>query len=747
MFSKYEVNHINGYTKLYKKGKIEKDPKEKAKLPDKPIPHLFLISDEFAELKANEPDFMDELVSVARIGRSLGVHLILATQKPSGVVDDQIWSNSKFKLALKVADESDSNEIIKTPDAARITDPGRAYLQVGNNEIYELFQSAWSGSDYDPDKTVEEKIDDRVWLINDLGQYELLTQDDRDIEDEALKMNDDLPTELHATVDYIAEVAKATNAVIPDKPWLAPLEQQMISPTIERSVEWEKDRDLSIELAMFDVPDEQDQRPFVFDLEEMSHTTIYGSAGFGKSNALQTTVMALARKNTPEQVHFNLFDFGTNGLLVLKDLPHSADLARLEDEEKLRKFLELVKAEMARRKELFTEASVASLSQYEAKTGEKLPVIVNVFDGWDALKENPVEDNVEFMVTQLLRDGANVGMYVMITALKSNSLRMNLSGNMPTKIALYFTDEGDLPYLMGREKLPAEEIPGRGQIKLEKVLAMQVYLPAEGEDDLDRLNNMNAEIEDMRSSWSGGRPKPIPMLPKEVSMDWFLANNEVQEWISDGNIPLGFSLETTEVRGFRPKDDAYFLIADGAGVQTEYLNRTLEENFRMLADTYYRIVFDSQGVYEGRDDTYDLVLTPSEFSPFMSQLSNELNERLEEPESEHKKSLIYVPDIREFSMSSGVSDMMLKKLLKEGMSVGIHFIFHTEVNTVDYGSDSVCKAIKSTVSAGLVGTRISDQTLVNTPSPGFGEPQLGHDEDHYFIGRKMDKIRLVSEER
>ncbi|GBG94781.1 hypothetical protein LFYK43_12400 [Ligilactobacillus salitolerans] len=153
MFRQYGVNHINGYTKLYKQGKTITDPKEKQQYPDKPLPHLFLISDEFAELKANEPDFMTELVSTARIGRSLGVHLILATQKPSGVVDDQIWSNSHFKLALKVSDPSDSNEIIKTPDAATITQPGRAYLQVGNNEIYELFQSAWSGADYVPNRT------------------------------------------------------------------------------------------------------------------------------------------------------------------------------------------------------------------------------------------------------------------------------------------------------------------------------------------------------------------------------------------------------------------------------------------------------------------------------------------------------------------------------------------------------------------------------------------------------------------
>lgn len=92
-------------------------------------------------------------------------------------MDDQIWSNSKFKLALKVQNASDSNEILKTPDAAEITLPGRSYLQVGNNEIYELFQSAWSGADYVPDKESTDYIDTTIYAINDLGQYDILTED------------------------------------------------------------------------------------------------------------------------------------------------------------------------------------------------------------------------------------------------------------------------------------------------------------------------------------------------------------------------------------------------------------------------------------------------------------------------------------------------------------------------------------------------------------------------------------------
>lgn len=138
IFSENNVNNINLYTRLYKNGEA-----------GIPIPHMFIIIDEFAELKREEPEFMKELISVAQVGRSLGVHLILATQKPSGTVDDNIWSNAKFRLCLRVQDKQDSNDMLHKPDAAYITQAGRGYLQVGNDEVYELFQSGYSGAAYD----------------------------------------------------------------------------------------------------------------------------------------------------------------------------------------------------------------------------------------------------------------------------------------------------------------------------------------------------------------------------------------------------------------------------------------------------------------------------------------------------------------------------------------------------------------------------------------------------------------------
>ena len=138
IFTEYGVNNINGYTALYKSG----DAIE-------PVPHLFIIIDEFAELKREEPEFMKELISVAQVGRSLGVHLILSTQRPSGTVDENIWANSKFRLCLRVQDRQDSMDMLHRTEAAYLTQAGRCYLQVGNDEIFELFQSGWSGATYD----------------------------------------------------------------------------------------------------------------------------------------------------------------------------------------------------------------------------------------------------------------------------------------------------------------------------------------------------------------------------------------------------------------------------------------------------------------------------------------------------------------------------------------------------------------------------------------------------------------------
>lgn len=538
LFAQFEVNHINGYTRLYKRGRAEAARADGRAYPSKPLPHLFLVSDEFAELKANQPEFMDELVSTARIGRSLGVHLILATQKPSGVVNDQIWSNSRFKLALKVADVSDSNEIIKTPDAASIVEPGRAYLQVGNNEIYELFQSAWSGAAYEPDRTDVETVDERIYLINGFGQYDLWTRDLSG--DEALEeTRTETVTELTAVVNHIAEVARAAGAVLPDKPWLPPLGTRLASPPVGDGA--------GVPLGLLDIPSRQAQEVYRFALEDAGHTAVFGSPGYGASTLLQTMVLNLARQTTPERLHVLLLDFGNNGLLPLAPLPHVADLVTLEEEEKLQKAMDRIAAELVDRKRRLRSAGVATLAQYEAKTGESLPTLLNVLDGYDALAQDKRKEAIDTQLIQVLREGAALGVYLVLTANRAGSIRMNMSSNIPNTIALYLNDENDVGTLFGRDRVVQSEILGRGQLQLDAPTAIQFFLPCEGDDDAAVLDALEREVAGMAAAWTGARPERIPMVPAELTTEAF---GEVSDGASLGKLFLGLNKSTAEPESF-----------------------------------------------------------------------------------------------------------------------------------------------------------------------------------------------------
>lgn len=740
-FTKYGVNHINGYTKLYKKGKEEADSTEREKYPQVPMPHLFLISDEFAELKANEPDFMEELVSTARIGRSLGVHLILATQKPSGVVDDQIWSNSRFKLALKVADTSDSNEIIKTPDAASITQPGRAYLQVGNNEIYELFQSAWSGATYNPQQEDQDLIDERIWVINQLGQAELLMDDSDDYYNQEDLHQEEKKTELAVVIDEICSEFNRTEKILPEKPWLPPLETELVTPLLSYEEGWKEDTQLAVPFGMLDIPSNQSQEEYLFDIEEVGNTVIYGSPGYGKSTALQTLVMNLARQNSPQQLQFNLFDFGTNGLLPLKDLPHVFDIVRLDEVEKLQKFLTYVQAEIRKRKQAFTEAGVSSLRQYQTKTGRSLPVIINIFDGYDPVRESPLEESVDTLINQLLREGASLGLYTLITALTFNSLKMRMNANISNKLSLYLVEDDAMRMVMGREALIPQEIFGRAQIGLDEIVELQIYLPTLGHDDIDRLAHLSSEIEQMSQAWSGKRHRGIPMLPAVLKLEEFRTSPQVLQAWEAGEVPIGLDKESTAVQGFVPERDGYFVMFYDTGQQIDYTERVLFSAFEAFEGQANRILLDLSE--NGRGTEYfDSVLPPSEVNSFFTDMMGEIQSR--KLSGDRHPIYIYVSEAHLLNRHLLLPQDSFQSLLRQSGKVGVYFLFLGEQKQIANGYLDIDKVLKNNPPAGTIGTRFQDQGIVQVRSH-FTETAVASDETNFYIGRTGYRVKLVSE--
>ena len=365
LFDQYQVNHITDYTDLYKN-----------KLVDEPLPHLFLISDEFAELKREEPEFISELVSAARIGRSLGVHLILATQKPGGVIDEQIWSNARFRVALKVQDADDSREIIKNADAASITETGRGYLQVGNNEVYELFQSAWSGAPYLEDSS---ETEDEVAIVTDLGLVPLSEVATHH------RTHKNRKTEIEAVVEEIETVQLKLEIKKLRSPWLPPLESRLSN---KLSSSQNKDE---VAIALVDEPEQQSQYPYSYQIIDDGNIGVFGSSGYGKSYTIMRLLLRIAEQFTPEEVHYYLFDFGNGSLLPLRQLPHTAEFFLMEEERKIKKFMRIIKDEISRRKLLLQKQEVSSIKMFNTLSSEKLPLLFLTFDNFDLVKEEMQE--------------------------------------------------------------------------------------------------------------------------------------------------------------------------------------------------------------------------------------------------------------------------------------------------------------------------------------------------------------------
>ena len=729
LFGEFEVNHINQYQKKFKNGEATE-----------PLPHLFIISDEFAELKVNQPDFIKKLVSIARVGRSLGVHLILATQKPSGVVDDQIWSNSRFKIALKVADRSDSNEMLHTPDAAEITQTGRAYLQVGNNEVYELFQSAWSGADYQPEKDDMGIEDHTIYLINELGQYEILNEDLSGLEDaDEIK---EVPTELDAIVHNIHLLCEEQEIPPVPQPWLPPLKERIALEELEEvqpAIAWAQEKSLSILLGMADIPQAQKQEAVSINLAKDGHVLLYGSPGTGKTTFLQSVGMDLARKFSPKDLTMYLMDFGTNGLAPLSKLPQVADTMLLDQTEKISKFVRIMEKELNRRKKLLADYGVGTLELYRQASGQEEPAIVILLDSYEAFKEEAYEAELFKLLVRISREGLSIGVHLLMTAGRQSNLRAQLYSNFKHQLSLPQNEASEVRTIVGSTPLAMtmEDIKGRALMKREEVDVIQLALPVSGDNENQVLNNLRQKVASLQEAWTGQRPSAIPMVPEELMMEEFLKLPSVQEAIENGQIPIGLELEmvgSVNISLSKFKHMAYVSNAEDAFDNiTHHLLRTIlkmPKIHMMLIDA-----FQEYESYSKQVKTY--VGSKKELSDIGNQLIYEIERRLKKGIS--SEWIVFIPNMRALVSESDLNVQQLQFMFEKGYRVGMRFIIGTDYTYIGTSVDPIPRYLKTNVQWVIFGMRLMDQTFLDK---GIYSRDVAPDPDQVYLHSRKEIIKL-----
>lgn len=494
---------IYKYQKLYHDGIV-----------DEPIPHLLIICDEFAELKQQQADFMDELISISRIGRSLGVHLILATQKPAGIVNDQIRSNSKFAVCLKVQDIEDSMDVIKKPHAAKLRNSGQFYMQVGNDDYFILGQSAWSGAPYFPSSTTKKILDTSIQFISNIGTPI------KSIDDAKKKVIKNNGEQLTNIVKYICKIAKDEN-IKTKSLWLEDVPETIYIDEICKKYNVKpKNNQINAIIGEYDNPYNQSQGIVDLDLLNGGNVVIYGNAESGKETLLGTLVYNLMTTYTTKQVQMYLLDFGSEALKIFKKSPHVGDVIFMGEDEKMGRFFNMIQAEIAERKTLLSDYN-GDYKMYIDKNDNPMPMIViviNNYEGFNELYENKYDD----LLLTLTREGLKYGIDFIVTASAFSDMRYRLSQNFKKRIALLVNKEDDYYNIFENvgKKRP-RHVFGRGLISLEDtVYEFQTAKICDGEsynvvigETIEKLKKSNDQI-----------AKAIPTLPDKVNIEDIKSN-------------------------------------------------------------------------------------------------------------------------------------------------------------------------------------------------------------------------------
>jgi S-DNA-T family DNA segregation ATPase FtsK/SpoIIIE len=429
-----------------------------------PMPRLVLIIDEFAAMVAELPDFVTGLIDIARRGRSLGVHLLLATQRPAGVVSADIRANTNLRIALRVTSPDESADVIDTSDAAFIakSTPGRCYIRSGASSPVAV-QSARIGGRRPSAGPVAATAQVVPLPWRGLGRALPAPSPGGDEESMA--------TDLSALVDAVAAANAKLGLGQQRRPWLEPLPELITLPELmtlgERpAADAGRPEVPPVPYGLIDLPLRQARAPLAFDFTRAGHVAVAGAARTGRSSLLRTLAGSVATLASPADVHIYGIDCGTGALLPVADLPHCGAVVTREQGDRVERLLSKLRNEIARRQQLLAAQGFAGLAEQRAATSGagRLPWLLLLLDWWEgyvATFENLDYGRLIETLLQILREGSAVGLRAVFS-----TDRTALIGQTGTvfgqRMIFRMTDRSDASLAdIGERALPAHQPEGR----------------------------------------------------------------------------------------------------------------------------------------------------------------------------------------------------------------------------------------------------------------------------------------------
>lgn len=427
---------------------------ERANDPDAP-PSLVIVIDEFAALVNEVPEFVDGVVNVAQRGRSLGLHLVLATQRPAGVIRDNLRANTNLRVALRMADEDDSSDVVGTPLAATFDPalPGRGIAKSGPGRLV-TFQSAYVGG-----HTAAEAPRPAVELRDlSFGSGAIW-----DRTDEPMRLSDSGPPDISRIVWAVGQANAQVGIPAPRRPWLPEL-----APAYRLDHLPTRRTDVELVYGVLDDPRAQTQPEIAFRPDVDGNMAVYGTGGTGKSTFLRSIAIAAAlapARGGP--CHVYGLDFGSRGLQMLEDLPHVGAVIGGDDGERVQRLIRTLRAAVDERAERYAQVNAATIVEYRELAGRPdEPRIVVLVDGVGSFRTAYEATNLNAyweMFQNVAADGRSVGLHVIVSADRPAAVSSGLASSIQRRLVLRLANEMD--YLMvdtPSDGFTATSPPGRG---------------------------------------------------------------------------------------------------------------------------------------------------------------------------------------------------------------------------------------------------------------------------------------------
>ncbi|GAB2452593.1 type VII secretion protein EccCa [Nocardia tengchongensis] len=500
-----------------------------------PMPTLLIILDEFAELLEQHPNFAKLFVAIGRLGRSLRIHLLLASQKVPASRMGELEAHLSYRIALRTNQTSDSRDAIGTADAYHLPKkPGAGYLRVGAGDL-QRFQAAYVGGHYSAPAQIAATSTQRARRTG--GGYRppqrftaAEIEETRRAAPEPVVAEPETPDTEPVTIMETALQQLAGHGRAAHRMWLPPLN---VPATLDRLARAVEPGTLQIPWTLIDKPRLQRQEVWSVDLSGAGgHVAVVGGPQSGKSTALQTLVLSAALTHTPEQVQFYCLDF-SGGLTGLRALPHTGSVASARDGDRIRRTFALINSLLTNRQTLFAELGIDSMREFRRRRsrplesaeltarGDHYGDVFLVIDGWDIgfAMSGPYFDEYHAFVESLALQGLNYGVHLVVSSSRWVAIRPAIKDLIQTRLEMRLGDLSDTVFTGHRNIVTAVPANRPGRCVSTDGLHMLTALPRiDGVGDPESAAaGMNAAIEALQHTYTGRHAPEVRLLPTRVT--------------------------------------------------------------------------------------------------------------------------------------------------------------------------------------------------------------------------------------